>query len=1146
MSDFSQETLLQRSEYGDANYPVAIVDPDRAGNSLARRMTRAILREVLGRLSFGTSLPSDHVVDDLFYLTAAGTLETWTKKLARTGETSATVSDFGDAEVGIYSGTFRMAADSTDAAFFTALGSGDKIILHPESGSDVVLSLSGVPTTGSRNSHATVNVASSDYTLTGDPIEDDTSYTVYAMTSRSEVKGSIFTSDGVFWRRELENTGAHIADDSVTLAKLAGGTAGNVIGYDASGDPADVGGSHLVALLAALTGASRLSYTSLKDTPTIPVDTTLWRGTYAVSTAYAAGDIVLHSGDLFLFTASVADTNTEADPGNVAGAEQIDVGAAGDVTGVSESAGTVTVTQRDGTTTTFSLQVGTGTLLSHGAAFPSSPISGQVHELTADASALERWTRKLTRTGETSTTVSEFGDTEVGIYSNTLVIAASSGEASDFTALGSGDKIVLRASGGTEVVFTLTGSPTTSTRNSHATVEVSSSDYTLTGTIADGTSYTVYAIRVGAEVKGSRFQSDGTYWQRIFENTLVANNIPDDLITRAMLAGGTAGKLLGFDSSGDSAEIDPFRVSAISDTLTALAGADHFVVSDESATDDPNKKISWTNLVAAIVAALAALTGDDRLSYTALKDGLTGGDITTLLEALTGSNQLDYTKLKNRPTATSGIAFPTSPAPQVGDTHRLTGNSSSLTHYTQKVTRVAEDSTTETDFDSNEVSILLAVFPSTYTLYLSVVGAEEFTHLGDGDQIVFVPAAGDTVTLTLSGTPTQTTRNGHACIQVSSLNYTIDGSLTDGTSYTVYAVERNRQEWTGTVFEFDGRYWGRVGVGAFRVSSISDALTAVAGVDHFVISDESETNTPNKKITWTNLVSAIVTALEALTGTNRLSYHGLKSVPTYGGAFPASPVADDIHILTADSAALTQVIAKITRTGELGFTDLALGDVYTDGSGNYYLSVGSDSVISDLESGDQIVHIREGVKQTITLTADPSTSTQNGEAFINLSSSQYTGSVSVSDEQTYTVYIVQSDRQEYKGAVFEFDGDHWHRVVSGEPSVGSVQFGDDWIQLYSDSSLRGFTSVNTDEDLDAGASFDDYSMIAFKITNEINSVRGSKWTYIPRATFRSGQGPNALLLHADNGFMRLEAVDSNTFKITDVSNMGVHEIRGHK
>jgi len=562
MSDFSVETLLQRSEYGDAHYPVAIADPDRAGNSLARRMTRAILREVLGRLSFGVSLPSDHVADDLFYLTAAGTLETYTKKLIRTGETSSTVSDFDDDEVGIYSNVFRMAADATDAAFFTALGSGDKIILHPESGSDVVLSLSGAPTTGSRNSHATVNVASSDYTLTG-TIEDDTAYTVYAITSRSEVKGSIFVSDGVFWRRELDNTGSRIADDSVTLAKLASGTAGNMIGYDSGGDPADVGGGHLVALLAALTGssrlsytslkdqltgvglvtllaaltgASRLSYTSLKDTPTIPVDTTLWRGTYAVSTAYAAGDIVLHSGDLFLFTASVADTNTETDPGNVAGAEQIDVGAAGDVTGVSESAGTVTVTKRDGTTTTFSLQTGA----------------------------------------------------------------------------------------------------------------------------------------------------------------------------------------------------DPFKVSAISDTLTALAGADHFVVSDESAANDPNKKITWTNLVAAIVAALTALTG-----------------------------------------------------------------------------------------------------------------------------------------------------------------------------------------------------------------------------------------------------------------TNRLSYHGLKSVPTYGGSFPASPVADDIHILTADSSTLRQFTAKVPRTVGGSLLSLGASNVAHIG-GIYYLGVGSDAAISDLGIGDQIVHVRNGVKQTLTLTAGPQTVTTHGATFITLACTDYT------------------------------------------------------------------------------------------------------------------------------------------------------------
>ena len=206
MADFSREPLLEPLEIAGALFPAAVVDSERLGNSLARRMTRAILREVIGRLRFGTVFPTDFAVDDLFHLTANGTLETYLGKLARTGETSTTVADFAADGVGIYADTFRVAASSAEATAFTSLGSGDKIVLRPEGGdstADVVLTLSGPPTTGSRNSHPTVNVAASDYTLSG-TIADGTAYTVYAITSRAEVKGTIFESDGNYWTRVFE------------------------------------------------------------------------------------------------------------------------------------------------------------------------------------------------------------------------------------------------------------------------------------------------------------------------------------------------------------------------------------------------------------------------------------------------------------------------------------------------------------------------------------------------------------------------------------------------------------------------------------------------------------------------------------------------------------------------------------------------------------------------------------------------------------------------------------------------------------------------------------------------------------------------------------------------------------------------------
>lgn len=48
----------------------------------------------------------------------------------------------------------------------------------------------------------------------------------------------------------------------------------------------------------------------IKNKPTLAVDTTLWKGTYADSTAYAVGDLVVYSGHIYIVVTAVANTNT--------------------------------------------------------------------------------------------------------------------------------------------------------------------------------------------------------------------------------------------------------------------------------------------------------------------------------------------------------------------------------------------------------------------------------------------------------------------------------------------------------------------------------------------------------------------------------------------------------------------------------------------------------------------------------------------------------------------------------------------------------------------------------------------------------------------------------------------------------------------
>ena len=241
MADISQETLLSRAEYAAALYMASVADPNRAGNSLARRMTREVLREVLGRMQFGTTFPApaDAVEGDLFFLTAPGRFETSLGQLTRSGDTA----DIGSRTdvVCIHFGNLAITATLLEATPFILLASGDRILLRADSGDDVVFTLSGAPTMGVLREQRGVFVLSRNYTQRGE-IVDGTIYTVYALKSRPEAQGSIFEFDGNFYTRVFENavSAANIADNMITIEKLATGTAGALLGYDTAGNPAVV------------------------------------------------------------------------------------------------------------------------------------------------------------------------------------------------------------------------------------------------------------------------------------------------------------------------------------------------------------------------------------------------------------------------------------------------------------------------------------------------------------------------------------------------------------------------------------------------------------------------------------------------------------------------------------------------------------------------------------------------------------------------------------------------------------------------------------------------------------------------------------------------------------------------------------------
>ena len=72
--------------------------------------------------------------------------------------------------------------------------------------------------------------------------------------------------------------------------------------------------------------------------------------------------MVVHSNKVIIFTAAVANTNTQSDPLDVTGAEQLDVGAGTDIVNVTGSGNTLTITKRDGTTSTIAVGVANGSV----------------------------------------------------------------------------------------------------------------------------------------------------------------------------------------------------------------------------------------------------------------------------------------------------------------------------------------------------------------------------------------------------------------------------------------------------------------------------------------------------------------------------------------------------------------------------------------------------------------------------------------------------------------------------------------------------------------------------------------------------------------------------------------------------------------
>ena len=1034
--------------------------------------------------------PASHVKGDLYLLEGAkSSVDAYTIKLSRTATTSTDASDFATGLIQLSTnGNLTFALDGTDADEWTDLGRNERIVFVPTDSGNATVTFtinSNSPREVTRNSVPGIRLNASDSTRVGTFV-DDATYTVYPVYKSPAVHGELFESDGNFWKCVYSNvigTG-NIDDNAVTRAKLQKGPAGQVLGYDADGNPAALSGAPIATLLESLSGTQRLNFDSLRNKPTIPVDTTLWKGTYATSTAYAAGDIVVHSGNLFLFTQSVANTNTATTPATITGVEQIDVGGAGDVTGVTWNASTktLTVTVRSGTATNHTLSYIDFKVSS---TFPTSHGAGDQFLLNT-AGNRESYIFKGTRTGETSVQASNFDTGEIGIYSGLFVMSASTSEQTTLTSLGSGDRIVLVPSTGNRVILTLSASPTTSTHNSLPVVRLGASSYSVTGSIADATDYTVYALKTRGERAGSLFTSDGNFYERSYALSIGTADIVNNSVTLDKLAHASAGNeggVLGYDASGEPTETTRRNLGFGSTRFpTSPHIGDIFIFTADTT-------INWkdingsTDLTDAVKSDVARWNGTNWVKQMTLSDAVS-------------SSGTDFH---------IGTSYPSSHG--AGD-HFLLESTGSIETYRFKGTRTGETNPAGTQFDAGEVGI----FTGTFTMSVSQAEQTTLTTFGSGDRLVLVPASGTNVVVTLTGGFNAGELNSHRILRLFASNFSVTGAISDNTIYTVYGL-RSSSERAGSIFESDGNFFQREYQLSVDTAHIVDNSVTLAKMAHVPAGEEESiigynasgeptlsrrravdlgtgfptdpapkegdvfifTSDVDSGLTWISEAGAALTDAKkgdvayysASTWARRINFDsgGGSSASgdawTFGTAYPASPADEDLFKLSQD-ATLETYLTVVPRDAE---TSATVGDFNSDEVGIYsgvfvmQASTAVQAVFTSLDSGDEIVLVpTTGDTVTLSLTGSPVTGTRNTLTTISVSASNFTLENALVDGTRYQVYAVKS-RGEVKGSIFEFDGNYWARIYNntiGDANIPAATISPNKIKSGNEGNVVGF------------------------------------------------------------------------------------------
>ena len=152
---------------------------------------------------------------------------------------------------GVYQEKGTYAVSGTTLTFSTAPPNGTSIEVMAFTASSVGVVADGSIDADKLATDAVITAKILNANVTEDKLATDAVTTV-------KIKDSTGSSDGVTTAKLATSavTTAKVADDAITLAKMAGGTDGNLITYDANGDPAHVDtGSAGQVLTSAGTGA---------------------------------------------------------------------------------------------------------------------------------------------------------------------------------------------------------------------------------------------------------------------------------------------------------------------------------------------------------------------------------------------------------------------------------------------------------------------------------------------------------------------------------------------------------------------------------------------------------------------------------------------------------------------------------------------------------------------------------------------------------------------------------------------------------------------------------------------------------------------------------------------------------------------------